>query len=51
MEAPMQEFKLFINNRWESSSEKKTFQSLDPSKNEPIAELHMAGEKDVDRAV
>ena len=47
----MQEFKLFINNRWESSSEKKTFQSLDPSKNEPIAELHMAGEKDVDRAV
>jgi acyl-CoA reductase-like NAD-dependent aldehyde dehydrogenase len=51
MEVTMQEFKLFINNRWESSLEKKTFQSLDPSKNEPIAELHMAGEKDVDRAV
>ncbi len=47
----MQEFKLFINNEWVSSSDNKKFESLDPSKNLPIAELHLAGEKDVDIAV
>ncbi|MCK4803067.1 MAG: aldehyde dehydrogenase [Spirochaetes bacterium] len=46
----MKEFKLFINNEWKSSSDKKIFQSLNPSKNEPIAELHLAAEKDVDIA-
>lgn len=47
----MQKFKLFIDNEWVDSSDKKTFQSMNPSKNEPIAELSMASEADVDRAV
>jgi len=47
----MQEFKLFINNQWVSSSDNKKFQSMNPATNEPIAELHTASEKDVDKAV
>jgi len=47
----MKELKLFINNQWRSSSDNKTFQSLNPAKNEPIAELHIATKEDVDLAV
>jgi len=47
----MQEFKLFINNEWVNSSDNKVFQSINPSKNEPIAELNEANAKDVDSAV
>ncbi|MFB0520407.1 MAG: aldehyde dehydrogenase [Desulfatiglandales bacterium] len=47
----MKKLNLFINNEWVDSSDKKVFQSLDPSKNEPIAELPIATEKDVDTAV
>jgi len=47
----MKELKLFINNQWRNSSDNKTFQSLNPAKNEPIMELHRATEEDVDLAV
>ncbi len=47
----MQKLKLFINNQWSDASDRGTFTSLDPSKNEPIAELAAATPKDVDRAV
>ena len=47
----MQKLKLFINNQWSDASDRGTFTSLDPSKNEPIAELAAATAKDVDRAV
>ena len=47
----MQKFKLFVNNEWVDSSDGKVFQVLDPSKNEVIAEVASATEKDVDSAV
>ncbi|GAJ12425.1 unnamed protein product, partial [marine sediment metagenome] len=47
----MQKFKILINNEWVDASSGKTYQVLDPSKNEPIAEVALADEKDVDRAV
>jgi len=47
----MQKFKFFINNQWVDSIDGKTYQVVDPSKNEPIAEVALANEKDVDRAV
>lgn len=47
----MNTFKLFINNEWADSSDKSTFQSLDPSTNRPIAELSSACRQDVDKAV
>ncbi|MCD6575379.1 aldehyde dehydrogenase [Candidatus Aerophobetes bacterium] len=47
----MQKFKFFINNQWVDSVDGKTYQVVDPSKNEPIAEVALANEKDVDRAV
>jgi acyl-CoA reductase-like NAD-dependent aldehyde dehydrogenase len=47
----MQKFKLFINNEWVDSSDGKVFQSIDPSRNEPIAELSLANDRDVDAAV
>jgi acyl-CoA reductase-like NAD-dependent aldehyde dehydrogenase len=47
----MQKLKLFIDNQWSEASDRGTFTSLDPSKNEPIAELAAATPKDVDRAV
>lgn len=47
----MQKFKLFINNEWLDSSDGGVFQSLNPSKDEPIAEISSATEEDVDMAV
>jgi acyl-CoA reductase-like NAD-dependent aldehyde dehydrogenase len=47
----MEKFKLFINNEWVEPEGKKYFQSFNPSKNEPIAELPLAGKIDVDKAV
>ncbi len=47
----MQKFKFLINNEWVDASSGKTYQVLDPSKNEPIAEVALADKEDVDRAV
>ena len=45
----MQRFKLLINNQWVDASSKRTYQVLDPSKNEPVADVALAGEEDIDR--
>jgi aldehyde dehydrogenase (NAD+) len=47
----MQKFKFLVNNEWVDALSGKTYEVLDPSKNEPIAEVALADEKDVDRAV
>ena len=47
----MQKFKFLINNEWVDAADGRTYQVLDPSKNEPIAEVALAEEKDIDRAV
>jgi len=47
----MQKFKFFINNESVDAVSGKTYQVLDPCKNEPVAEVALADEKDVDRAV
>jgi len=47
----MQKFKFLINNEWVEALSGKTQQVLDPSKNEPIAEVAQADKKDVDEAV
>ncbi|MCK4445623.1 MAG: aldehyde dehydrogenase [Candidatus Marinimicrobia bacterium] len=47
----MKKFKLFINNEWIDSSDGKTFITYDPSTGEELAELALAGKKDVDKAV
>jgi acyl-CoA reductase-like NAD-dependent aldehyde dehydrogenase len=47
----MKRLKLFINNKYCDASDGKTFQSVDPSRNEPIAELSRATAQDVDKAV
>ena len=47
----MRKFKFLINNEWVDASSGKTYQVLDPSKNEPIAEVALADKEDVDRAV
>ena len=47
----MQTFKLFINNEWVDSSDNQVFQCLNPSNDEPIAELSCATESHVDSAV
>lgn len=47
----MKKLKLFINNQWVDSSDSSTFQSIDPSKNEPIVELAKGTVEDVNKAV
>ena len=47
----MKKLKLFINNKWEDSSDGKVFRTIDPSKKEYIAELPLANSIDVDNAV
>lgn len=47
----MQKFKFLINNKWVDALSSKTYQVFDPSNNEPIAEVALADEEDVDRAV
>ena len=46
----MKSYKLYINGKWVSSSSKKTFTSLNPSTQKPIAKFQQGNEKDVDRA-
>jgi acyl-CoA reductase-like NAD-dependent aldehyde dehydrogenase len=47
----MQKFKLFINNEWYDAEGKETFISINPARNESIAELASASYNDVDKAV
>ncbi len=47
----MKKFKLFINNEWIDSYDGKTFITYNPSTGEELAELALAGKKDVDKAV
>lgn len=43
--------KLFIDNEWVSSSSGSTFQTVNPTNEEVLADIHEAGEADVERAV
>lgn len=43
----MKRLRLFIDNEWKDSENGETFISVDPSKNEPIAELALATKEDV----
>ncbi len=45
----MKEFGLFINNEWQQTS--RTFESINPATEEPIARFALADEADVDCAV
>jgi len=47
----MKKLRLFINNEWVDSSDGKTFITYNPSTGEELAELALAGKKDVDKAV
>ncbi len=47
----MKEFKLFINNEWVDAENGKTFISQCPATGEELAQLPLAGTKDVDNAV
>ncbi len=47
----MRSYKLFIGGRWVNSSSKKTFKTIDPSNEKPLAIFQEGTEKDVDRAV
>ncbi|WP_153732757.1 aldehyde dehydrogenase family protein [Sporosarcina obsidiansis] len=46
-----EEKKLFINGEFVSSTDGKTFHTLNPANNEVLADIHEASEKDIDRAV
>ncbi|MGH2581516.1 MAG: aldehyde dehydrogenase family protein [Anaerolineales bacterium] len=43
--------KLFINNEWVAAQSGKTFETLNPATGQPLAEIALAGERDVDVAV
>jgi aldehyde dehydrogenase (NAD+) len=45
------QYLLFIDGAWRESQGGATFESLDPATNEPVAEVAMGGEEDVDAAV
>lgn len=47
----MEEYKLFINGEWESSSTGETFDNINPATLEPIGKFHKASEDDVRKAV
>ena len=47
----MKKFKLFINGKWVEAENGKTFVSINPARNEEIAELASASEGDVAKAV
>lgn len=42
---------LFINNEWRKSSDGQTFQTVNPSTEQVIADVQSASTKDVDTAV
>ncbi len=47
----MKKYKLFINNEWVDAEDNKTFVSTCPATGEELAELALASENDVDKAV
>ena len=47
----LKKYKMFIDGEWVNSESKKTFETLNPEKNEPWAVVPEASAKDVDRAV
>lgn len=42
---------LFINNEWHKSKSGKTFATINPTTEQPIAEVQAAGKEDIDIAV
>lgn len=42
---------LFINNEWHKSKSGKTFATINPTTEQPIAEIQAAGKEDIDIAV
>ena len=47
----LKKYKMFINGEWVDSESKKIFETLNPERNEPWAEVPEASSKDVDKAV
>lgn len=47
----MKNLKLFINNEWVDAEAEKSFTSINPADNEPIAELALASDADAEKAV
>ena len=47
----MEYYKLYINGEFRKSSNNKTFESINPSTEQPWATFEAAGEKDVNDAV
>ncbi|KAF5864161.1 hypothetical protein ETB97_008367 [Aspergillus alliaceus] len=45
------ETRLFINGKFQSATDGKTFKLINPYTREPIADIHEANEQDVDKAV
>ena len=43
--------KFYINGEWTSATEPRTHKVIDPSNEEPCAEICLGGKKDVDKAV
>ena len=43
--------KFYINGKWVSPIESRAFKVIDPSNEEPCAEISLGGKKDVDNAV
>ena len=41
----------YINGKWVSPIEPRNYKVIDPSKEEPCAEISLGGKKDVDKAV
>ena len=41
----------YINGKWVSPAEPRNYKVIDPSNEEPCAEISLGGKKDVDKAV
>lgn len=42
---------IFINNEWQKAKSGKTFQTINPSTGEPLAEVQQGAKEDIDVAV
>ena len=43
--------KFYIDGKWVSSMEQRNHKVIDPSNEEPCAEISLGGKKDIDKAV